>query len=402
MNTSASETEAVTLRRVLFLSSCVRGGGAGWSLYYLLKHLDRSRIEPLVLVPDQGIFRERFARLGLRVITMPAITERSDRQRFATVNALTRAISLAWNLLSALLAIPRIARLVRAERIEAVYCNNMLVEPVGALAAQLAGVPAILHARNLHEKPAKVWFYGLVAMLPRVRRVIANSSATAGPYKRFVPAKTTVVWNGIDLAEYDPRCIVGPRLRERAGLDPDSLIIGFTGHLIPRKGLEQLIRAAAQVLPSFPQARFVIAGRVPIGSPVDTLALYRGLAEELGLHDAVRFIGFVPDVRPLLRDFDILVLPSLQEPFGRSIIEAMAIGTPVIASAVGGIPEIFTNERDGLLVAPNDPVGLAATICRLLGSPDLRASLAARARLTVEQRFDVRHLTKEIEAALFA
>ena len=85
---------------------------------------------------------------------------------------------------------------------------------------------------------------------------------------------------------------------------------------------------------------------------MDYLARYQSLARDLGVESNLRFIGFVPDVRPLLQDFDLLVLPSLQEPFGRSIIEAMAMRTPVIASAVGGIPEILSEGETGLLVEP--------------------------------------------------
>src|SRR5688572_6581694 len=84
--------------KTLFLSSCVRGGGAGYSLYYLLKHLDRSAIDPLVVVPDQGIFAERFAQLGLTVLTPRHFPERTAQQRFSKHNRATAALSYAWNL----------------------------------------------------------------------------------------------------------------------------------------------------------------------------------------------------------------------------------------------------------------------------------------------------------------
>jgi glycosyltransferase involved in cell wall biosynthesis len=388
-------------RRVLFLSSCVRGGGAGWSLFYLLKHLDRDRIDPVVVVPEHGIFRERFEALDLEVQTARWLPHRVLEQRFAVHNAATHYASALLNVGRMGLFVRQLAASIDDERIDLVYCNNMMVKPLGALAAQLCGVPCVLHVRNLHERPVPVAFYGNVARLPRVRRIIANSEASAVPYRAAAPDKVTVVHNGVDLDEYatGPEGVARGAFRDRFGLG-DAVVVGFTGNLIPRKGVDTLVRAAAEVLRRHEDVIFVVLGRVPVGSPEDYGARYRALAAELGVADRVRFLGFVDDVRSAVADWDVLALPSTQEPFGRSIIEAMALDTAVVASRVGGIPEIIEDGTHGFLVEPGDVAELAARIGALVESPELRGRLARAGRKRIEANFDVTKLTARIQSLL--
>lgn len=389
--------------KVLFLSSCVRGGGAGYSLYYLLKHLDRDVIEPLVVVPDAGIFAERFAELGVEVVVPKRFPERTAQQRFGVQNRATDALSYAWNLADSVWLVPSLIGLIKQHQVDLVYCNNMMVKPLGAPAAQLADVPCVLHVRNLHEKRFAIGLYcDTVARLPAVQLVIANSSASAVPYRRAVPQKVVVVHNGVDLSEYSRDAVPRGTLRAQLGAAADEPLVLFTGNLIPRKGVDVLLRAFAQVLPEVPTARLAIAGRVPIGSPVDYRARYQALAVELGIAARAHFLGFVADVPPLVADADALVLPSLQEPFGRSIIEAMALGAPVVASRVGGIPEILEDGQDGLLVAPGDVGELASALRQVLSDADLRDALRRRALQKVRARFDVAVLTRDMQELLLS
>ena len=390
--------------RILFLSSCVRGGGAGWSLYYLLRHLDRDVIEPLVVVPSEGIFGERFSELSVPVVVSSRLPERTAQQRFHRASRSTDATSYTLNLIDSARFIPKLATIIRREKCQLVYCNNMMVKPIGALAAQLTDVPCVFHARNLHERLTEVLFYcEFLARLPAVKRVVSNSAASSMPFKRAVPNKVSVVHNGVDLEEYAPAAVPRGEFRRAHGIGQQQMVVGFTGNLIERKGLEPLIRAAAHLVAEGHDAIFVAAGRVPIGaalegSPDGYLARCQALLREFGLQDRFHFVGFMPDVRPAVVDFDILVLPSLQEPFGRSLIEAMALGTPVVATRVGGIPEIIRDEVDGLLVPPNDPVRLASAIARLVEDSTLRRTLAESSRRRVRDCFDVVKLTAQLQA----
>jgi glycosyltransferase involved in cell wall biosynthesis len=360
-------------------------------MYYLLKYLDRTRIDPLVVVPERGIFDGRFDDLGLHVTTPSWLPHRVRQLRFEADTRVTQAASVALNLGRMAGLVPQLAAMMRRDGVRLVYANNMMVKPLAALAAQLAGIPCVLHVRNIHETPGAVAFYGAVARLPSVRRIISNSTASAVPYRAAAPEKVVVVHNGVDLAEYDLDALPRGAFRRAHGLEGKT-IVGFTGNLIPRKGLDPLVRAAAQLLPTRPNVVFVALGRTPVGQSEDWGAGYQRLAADLGIGDRFLFPGFVPDVRAAVADFDVLALPSLQEPFGRSIIEAMALQVPVVASDVGGIPEIITDGRDGLLAAPGDPADLARALARLLDDPAQRNAIAQAGRRRVEDAFDVEKL----------
>jgi glycosyltransferase involved in cell wall biosynthesis len=145
---------------------------------------------------------------------------------------------------------------------------------------------------------------------------------------------------------------------------------------------------------------FVIVGRAPFGEDVDRRAQYEAHARARGVADRVRFVGFHEDVRPAVADFDVLVLPSRQEPYGRSILEAMALGTPVVASRVGGVPEILSHGADALLVPPGDPAALAEALGSLLDDPARRRGLADRALQRVREGFDAAVVSRRVQDLL--
>ena len=396
--------------KVAFVSSCVRGAGSGWSLYYLLKYLDRQLIEPLVVTPTGGIFDKRFADLGLAVVTLERFPETPLAQlRFTRDNRVTRAASVGLNVLDTVRLLPRLVRLFRDRGTDLVYCNHEAVSCVGAVAAQLAGVPCVVHARSLDD-PTSPWnrLYRTVgwpltrgaAFLPAVRRVIANSAATAVPYNGRLAPKVRIVHNGVDLNTFDEARVPRGTLRAELNLDPGATIVGFTSQIKPRKGIDVLMRAATGLLAKQANVVFVVLGEIaPEGRPHDR-ADYQTLARELGIADRFIFAGFRHDVQPALADFDILCVPSHQEAFGRPIVEAMAFGRPVVATHVGGIPEIITDGVDGVLVPPGDSDALADALGRLVDDPALRARMGKAARECVRTRFDVAMLTRRIEDIL--
>lgn len=384
--------------RVAFLASCVRGGGAGWSLYYLIKHLDRSRIEPLVILPDRGIFGERYDALGVEVITPHIFPETRTALRYRRNTRFTRLLSGALNIADQFRMIPALVKTFREHRIDLLYCNNMRMHEIGAPAAQIAGIPCVLHARNLYDSSVRNWMYRQITKLPVVRSVIANSVATAAPYHGL--AKLHVIHNGIDTSEYRAEDVPVGQFRRELGITSETPLIGFTGRIEPKKGLEVLIRAAKHVLSSHPESVFVIVGEVPNSSPIDYRAEYETLSHTLGISDRVIFAGFRKDIRPAVVDFDIVALPSFREPFGRTIIEGLALGRPVVSCASGGVLEIITDGRDGVLVPPGDVSALASALIRLIESPEERARLSTAAATTARERFDVSVLSQHIQKIL--
>ncbi|MBI2889339.1 MAG: glycosyltransferase family 4 protein [Nitrospirae bacterium] len=371
--------------RILFLSTCVRGGGAGWSLLRLLEHLDGWRFEAVVGVPTPGIFADSFEKLGIRYVILPGMPERlpADSAAPARLAGLGRAAIGA-------------ARLARAEGIDLIYCNNMLTKPIGWVAGAIAGRPVVFHCRNIHDSPLGAAFYPGLARSPWVRCVVCNSEASAEPYSRVVPGKTLVIYNGVDLpAERTGRR--GGGLRISHGFSKEAPAVAYFGNLIPRKGALHLVEAAPHILRRHPEARVFIVGDAPVGDPGDYRRRLQHRAAELSLGPAVRFIGAVPDIGPYLSRTAVAVVPSEQEPFGRVLIEAMAAGVPVVATRVGGIPEIVTDGENGLLVPPANPEKIAEAVCALLDDPTLRQRLARAGRETVRRRFAAPTIARQVE-----
>ncbi|MBI4553754.1 MAG: glycosyltransferase [Candidatus Latescibacteria bacterium] len=386
--------------KVLFLTGCVRGGGASWSLFYLLKYLDRSRVEPIVVLPTAGLLARRLETIQVRYRFCPDLPERLDMLRFAGGGWLRTLLSMLLNVVGGLRTVVALIRFIRAEHVDVIYCNHMLVKPIGALAGQWTGTPVILHCRTVYRSFLRRRLLAHIARLTAVKQVICISKATEQAY--HFSGKTVIIPNGVDLSEYQPEKVTGT-LRTELGLDEEPLIVGYVGRIIRMKGLDVLLDAARTVLHANPRVVICIIGENLPSTTDDLQALYAQQAVEYGIADRVRFLGFREDVRPCLRDLDLLVVPSKEpEAFGRVTIEAMAMGVPVIATAHGGSCEIIDDRVDGFLVPPNDARALARTILAALASPDTRRTMGERARRKVGRCFDAADVARQIEERLCA
>ncbi len=259
-----------------------------------------------------------------------------------------------------------IARRVGA-RTHAPVVNTVHVVPG---AARLDGEPATQAAvRALLNRASR----RTVARFVAVSEAVGNGLTADG----VDPSRIVVIPNGVDTAA----------LRETASRDAcvtlaeTSRRVGFVGRLEKVKGCEFFIRAAALLAADHPDARFVVAGT---GSRAGEL---RALAAELGLGDTVDFVGYVESAPGLLAALDVVVVPSLSEASGLTAIEALALNVPVVASRVGGLPEVVLDGVTGLLAPPGDAGAIAGAVRRLLGDPALARSLAAAGAQRVEERF---------------
>jgi len=189
------------------------------------------------------------------------------------------------------------------------------------------------------------------------------------------------VYNAVDLARYE----MDDDHRQELGADGRP-IIGFVGQIVPRKGVVTLIEAMPEVLKRFPAALLVIVGCAP-PDETEYESSCRAMVERLGLSEHVQFVGYRRDVPAWMRTFDVFVLPTRSEPFGKVVIEAMAASRPVVVTSVGGIPEIVTSPELGSLVPSDDPAITAREIVRYLGDAALRARVGRAAAQSVRERF---------------
>jgi glycosyltransferase involved in cell wall biosynthesis len=277
----------------------------------------------------------------------------------------------------------RALRTVRAHiarvRPQLVHTHLGSSDLLGCVAARSLAIPAVstIHTTLLSER-RREWVSGCVVGRC-ADRVIAVSESARQEYLRHPGWGRNVVTihNGIDVSA-EPGS--GARVREELGIAPDDLVVTMASALRPEKGHDIALEALRILRPSFPNLKLLILGQ---GALRDAIA---GDAEDLG--SSVVMVGFKPDVMPYLAAADICLQPSLREAFPTTLIEAMAARTPIVASAVGGIPEIITGPELGVLVpAPPSPSSVADALRSLLEHPERRQALASAGQDAYQRRF---------------
>jgi len=236
----------------------------------------------------------------------------------------------------------------------------------------------------------------------RVDRFIAISETVRTAFHRGARVeldRIALIPNGVPLSTAPEEKTGG--VRAELGLSESAPLIVMVARTDPLKGHETLLRAIPAVLARRPEACFVFIG-VEERSDLEKklVAEWRRLVEEGCLGRSVRFEPYRRDARRFVHEADIAVVPSFAEGFGRSAIEAMAEGTAVIGSQVGGLAEIIVSESNGLLVPPADPPALASAITRLLDDPELRRRLEQNGRKNAEDLYSTRTMVDRIEREL--
>jgi glycosyltransferase involved in cell wall biosynthesis len=335
--------------------------GGARQVLYLLEGLRGSDVESVLACPaGSAIVQEAVAR-GARVHAMPM---RGDLDPL-----------LAW----------RLYRLIRRARPDVVHLHSRRGADIqGALAARLAGVRTVLSRRVDHPPKRTLlrWRYGLydrvIAISEEIRRVLLAAGVDA--------SKVVCVPSAVDPARFN-HPVAHDLLCVALGVPKDAVVIGVIAQLIERKGHRYLLRAMPRIVEAEPRARVAFFGRGPLAASL------RGEAWALGIGDRVVQAGFRDDMERLLGALDAVVHPATAEGLGVGVLEAAAAGRPIVASAVGGIPEIVRDGETGLLVPPRDSDALARAVLRLLGDSGLAQRMGEAARARVAQHFSVAAMT---------
>ncbi len=298
------------------------------------------------------------------------------------------------------LAVLRLARIARLERIDVLHAHLYHPSVVGLLGALVARTPLRIQTRHYSDYHTRV---GRKAHLQVDRfcarlshAVIAVSQHTADHLIQVegVPArKVHAIPNGIDFDRVRPSSADVVAQKRAALAGPGEVLLLTVGRLHPEKGYDQLFPALQRALPrATARPRLLVAGTGPYEHT------YRTQVTALGLDDHVRFLGFRSDVPDLLSAADVFVLPSVAEAFGLAVAEAVYVGTPVLATRCGGIPEIVDDARDGILVPPGDVVALAEGLVLLINHADRRRALAGAGREKIRERFSFERMIRAYEA----
>jgi glycosyltransferase involved in cell wall biosynthesis len=375
--------------RVLFLNHTGVVSGAERSLLALIENLP-SEVEPCLACPP-GPLAELARERGLSIATVPGTDGSLRLHPVHTARALL-------DLLRAALAVRRQAR--RAG-IDLVHANTSRAGLVATTVSRLGGSPAIVHVRD-RLPPGAISDTILRILVNGARVVIANSHYTADRFPSG-RAEVRVIDNPVDVESLAALKLDRTAPRARLGLEPDAVVLAVIGQITPWKGQELAIRVASQLSELERPVRLLIVGSAKFVSPgtrFDNRAYeqhLRRLAGSLGVADTVSFLGEREDVPEILAATDLLLAPSWEEPFGRSVVEAMAMGVPVIATNIGGPAEIIEDGADGCLLPPRQPEVWAEKVRVLLSRPDQLRAMGQRGRERALARFGT---SRHVEAVL--
>jgi glycosyltransferase involved in cell wall biosynthesis len=384
---------------VLYLNHVGQMSGAEQSLRALLWQFRRggNDIDPVIALPGGGPFSEILRDEGWNVTFAPLRRLHRPQGLLDGMTALLHILQTA----------PFLTRLARQTATQIIHSNSTTAHLVGALAAERLKVPAIWHARDLVSL-ARIAPH----LAPRTTQCIAISNCVAERLKSDgVPEeKIRVIYNGLDPDAWQPRAIADSHLRQSLGLDENKFLFGCASQLVPWKNHKAFIEAAARLTEDDKcgHARFVIIGGDLWGEQQEYVQELRALVKQHELQDRFNFVPHQNDNDDALAALNAVVLPSREEPFGRVLIEAMALKKVAIAFAANGPSEIITHEKDGLLaplaqnadgveveelseeqITETEADSLAHAMKRVLLSEELRRDLGEEARRSVSEKFHI-------------
>jgi glycosyltransferase involved in cell wall biosynthesis len=285
--------------------------------------------------------------------------------------------------------------IIRRKKIKIIHSHGYKSDNFGRIAGKITGIPAIVHTHDpLRYYPLIQWAADrLLSGATDFSIAVSSSVKEIVTRKRKIAPEKTAVFPTCIIPEHFP-----PLSRREAALVRDVLeippgwnAIGTLGRLHPQKGVEFLLKAAPAVLEQFPATIFFIVGDGPLKKELADLSHLLGLSPR-----NVRFIGFQQEVRLLLGVLDVVALPSLWEGTPVAMLEAMAMGRPIVATRVDGMKEVLEHQRTALLVPPGNPQPLAAGICRLLADRRLAARIGAAASLA-SRKYDARIAAEQLQ-----
>jgi L-malate glycosyltransferase len=303
----------------------------------------------------------------------------------------------------------RLAREMRQHGTQIVHSYNFYANVFAVPAAKLAGVPVVIASvrdTGMGITSAKMRLHKLVCSFADCILVNAEAVRQWLIADGWAADKIVVIRNGIDLSLFT-RTYGENGLRAELGIPANAPLVTVLARLAPQKGIESFLEAAAVVHRYSPEARFLIVGDVfvydrekknDLQSDVVYQHALKSYAERLGIGDRVIFTGYRADVPGVLSQATVSVLPSLSgEGLSNTLLESMAVGTPVVATTVGGNAEVIEDRISGLLVPPREPDALAQAICAILQNPELAQRLGRAAKRRVTQLFSRERMVRETQ-----
>jgi glycosyltransferase involved in cell wall biosynthesis len=349
--------------KILLLTTHINVGGIGMYILTLAKYLKKEGYD-VVIVSSSGELRDEFVREGIKHIYVDIKTKFEFGLKI-------------WK------ALPRLIKILREHEIQLIHAQTRVAQVISFCLQKITGTPFIstchgfFNYKRMSRRFFPCWGEKIIAISKSVKKHLIDDF-------KLNPDRVVQIYNGIEL---DQLLKIGKEkdymFLEQIGFFSDDIIIGSIGRLSPVKGFKYLVKGFKLIAEEYPRAKLLIIGE---GTEEDTL---REMVDDSGLNTRVIFIAGGGMSEKYLPLFDIFCMPSLHEGLGLSMMEAMAAGKVCIASDVGGLSELISDEYNGLLFPPKDPARIAGTIRKVLSNPLLCERLSANAREKARNNFSI-------------
>jgi glycosyltransferase involved in cell wall biosynthesis len=367
--------------RILYLMESRDVGGLEVIFLNLLANLDRAQFQPLVVCPPEGAFAQRVRKLEVEVLVLPLGQKPGGAQRLSFISP-----GIVWSLI----------RFVKHRKIDILHSYEFRTRNYAHITSLSTGLPLVCGCNmpNWAETMGNVQLRIVNALAKEV--ITISQCIREGLLSRGIinPDKIRTVYPGVDLELFSPKSDNG--LRRDFQIPPESPLVGIVARFDPIKNLSGFLQAAAMVARDLPKARFCIVGGELTSFDSDGSNLRR-MIQEMNLSDRVILTGPRQDMPNVFAGLDLVVSSSLSESFGMALVEAMAVGKPVVATRCGGPEEIVAHGKTGLLVRPEDSASLAQGMMTLLTDKALARGMGEAGRRRVELCFDVKRHARELE-----
>ena len=358
--------------RLMLITHDLALGGLQQVVIAICRTINRDLFDVAVLcLREKGEFSGEIEKLGIPVFLLPQKPSGVDYFAFF-----------------------KVARLLRKQHIDIVHTHNTQPMIDGVIGSLLAGVRTIIHTDHARSFPDKKkymfaeWF--LSHFVYRVVGVSEHTAQNLHHYEKIPLRKISVIYNGIDRAIRNIPMNV-PQKRKELGIVNSGPVIGLGVRLSQQKGITFLLDAMPQIVEHFPEITLVIAGSGHLEKELKEKTV------SLNLHRNVLFTGLRTDMQEVLRLFDCYVLPSLWEGLPMVLLEAIAIGCPVVATDVGGNRSIIQTGKNGILVKPGDSTALANAVIAILNNPEKKKKYAENGMRLFDEKFEASVMTKAYE-----
>jgi glycosyltransferase involved in cell wall biosynthesis len=375
-------------------------GGAETSIVTLGKHIDRSQFSITVILPSEGSFSRELDKIGIyaKVIYLPIGLLRLKRG-----DVFPSLVFILAYLFYIQFFLMKLFIYLRKNRFDLVMTNTVKAHIYGSIVASLCRIPVIWRFHDiLSPTDFSPFLIRIIILFGRwfPKRILAVSKVTKEYLARngLKDDKIEIIFNGIDSELFEIKD-VSKDIRRELKIEGKTKLIGCIGRIIPEKGQKSFLLSIPGVIKKYPEAFSLIIGDVFLKEEAYKEELLE-IIKKNGLEERIKFMGFRKDIGDVIRSLDLVIFPSVaQEAFPLSVLEAMALGKPVIASNIGGVSEMIEDGITGMLIEPNHPEQITDRILHLLSNQEIYSSIAQKAKEVVTERFSLQKYVAAMEEA---